>query len=81
MLNALNIVINTLIVPLLAVFITGIFGLGFLPSSLSFIVLVPIIKDKCGKINNQDNYRLIALASILCKKLLKTYCWTEFQFN
>ena len=28
-------------------------------------MLVPIIKDKCSKINSKDNYRPIALASIV----------------
>ena len=30
-------------------------------------MLVPIIKDKCGKINSKDNYRPIALVSIVSK--------------
>ena len=37
------------IVALLAICITGFFVHGFLPSSLLSVVLVPIIKDKCGK--------------------------------
>ena len=60
------------IVPLLAkkvaMCITGFFVHGFLPSSLLSVVLVPIIKDKCSKINSKDNYRPIALASIVSKK-------------
>ena len=47
--------------------ITGFCVHGFLPSSLLSVVLVPIIKDKCGKINSKDNYRPIALASIVSK--------------
>ncbi len=31
------------------------------------VILVPVIKDKTGKINNKDNYRPIVLASILSK--------------
>ena len=42
------------IVALLAVCITGFFVQGFLPNSLS-IVLIPIIKDKCGKIYSKEN--------------------------
>ena len=60
------------IVPLLATCITGFFVHGFLPSSLLSVVsvvLVPIIKDKCSKINSKDNYRPIALASIVSKKI------------
>ena len=33
------------------------------------VVLVPIIKDKAGKINSKKNYRPIALASIISKVL------------
>ena len=43
---------------------------GFLLRSLLYVVsvvLVPIIKDKCGKINSKDNYRPIALATIVSK--------------
>ena len=40
---------------------------GFLPESIISVVLVPIIKDKSGKLMSQDNYRPIALASILSK--------------
>ena len=31
------------------------------------VILVPVIKDKTGKINSKDNYRPIALASVLSK--------------
>ena len=55
------------IVPLLAMCITGFFVHGLLPRSLLSVVLVPIIKDKCSKINSKDNYRPIALASIVSK--------------
>ena len=42
---------------------------GFLPDSLMSVVLVPIIKDKSGKINSKDNYRPIAIASTMSKLL------------
>ena len=51
------------IVPLLATCITGFFVHGFLPSSLLSVVsvvLVPIIKDKCSKINSKDNYSIVS---------------------
>ena len=41
---------------------------GFLPNSLLLANCLPIIKDKCGKINTQDNYRPIALPSIVFKR-------------
>ena len=44
---------------------------GFLPDSLMSVILVPIIKDKSGKINSKDNYRPIAIASIMSKLLEK----------
>ena len=53
--NALNIVIDKSIVALLAMCITGFFVHGFLPNSLLSVVLVPIIKDKYGKIYSKDN--------------------------
>ena len=44
---------------------------GQLPESLMSVVLVPIIKDKSGKINSKDNYRPIAIASIMSKLIEK----------
>ena len=42
---------------------------GYLPESLMSVILVPIIKDKSGKINSKDNYRPIAIASTMSKLL------------
>ena len=47
--------------PLLAMCMSTFFVHGFLPDSMLSVVLVPVIKDKCGKINDIDNYRLTAL--------------------
>ena len=52
---------------MLAMCFTGLFVHGFLPDSMLEIVLVPVIKDKTGRIDQVDNYRLIALASVICK--------------
>ncbi len=38
---------------------------GVLPDSIISVLLVPVIKDEAGKLNSMDNYRPIALASIL----------------
>ena len=55
------------LIPLLSMCFTGLFVHGFLPSSLMSVVLIPIIKNKCGNISSKDNYRPIALASIISK--------------
>ena len=57
--------------PLFAKCLTGFLVHGFLPDSLMSVMLVPIIKDKSGKINSKDNYRPIAIASTM-SKLLKS---------
>ena len=60
-----------------------------LPSALTKVILVPIVKDKTGNISEKDNYRPIALASVVskllemiilnrCKETLKT---TDHQFG
>ena len=55
------------LIPLLSLCISGLFVHGILPDELMTIVLIPMIKNKCGQINSKDNYRPIALASILSK--------------
>ena len=52
---------------LLSMAITGFFVHGFLPDAMLSILIVPVIKDKAGNINAKDNYRPIALASIISK--------------
>ena len=55
------------VLPLLSLCFTSMFIHGFLPDTLMSVVLVPIVKDKTGKISSKDNYRPIALASVLSK--------------
>ena len=55
--------------PLLSLCFTGCLVHGILPDSLMAVVLVPVIKDKAGKLNSSANYRPIALANILSKVL------------
>ena len=57
------------IVPLLAICMTGLLVHGVLPDSMIAVLLVPVIKNKTGKISSKDNYRPIALASVLSKVL------------
>ncbi len=53
--------------PLLAMCFTGFLVHGVLPNSIMSVLLLPVLKDKAGKLNSIDNYRPIALASILSK--------------
>ena len=55
------------LIPLLSMCLSGFFVHGFLPSSIMSVVLIPVIKNKCGSISSKDNYRPIALASIISK--------------
>ena len=41
--------------------------IGFLPSTMTDTILVPIIKDKTGNASSKANYRPIALTSVLSK--------------
>ncbi len=52
-------------VTMLAMCLTGFVTHRTLPDNMISVILVPVIKDKMGKINNKDNHRPIALASIL----------------
>ncbi len=55
------------ILVLLALCFTGFLIHGVLPESILSVLLVPVIKDKTGKISSIENYRPIALASIISK--------------
>ena len=55
------------LLPLLSLWFTSMFIHRFLPGTLLSVVLVPIVKDKTGIISSKDNYRPIALASVLSK--------------
>lgn len=52
---------------LLALCFTGFLIHGVLPDSMITVLLVPVIKDKTGKISGTENYRPIALASVISK--------------
>ena len=58
---------SNVLVPLLAMCFTSFISHGFLPETLLSVMLVPVIKDKAGKISSKDNYRPIALASVISK--------------
>ncbi len=57
------------LVVLLALCFTGMLIHGTLPSSMLSVLLVPVIKYKTGKISSIENYRPIALASVMSKVL------------
>ena len=59
------------LIPLLSMCLSSMFVHGFLPQTLMSIILVPIIKNKAGNVNSRDNYRPIALASVLSKLIEK----------
>ena len=42
---------------------------GILPDHILSVLLVPVVKEKTGKVSSIDNYRPIALASVLSKAL------------
>ena len=54
---------------LLSICLSGLLLHGILPDSMLTVTLVPVIKDKAGKVGSLANYRPIALASILSKVL------------
>lgn len=51
---------------------TGFTVHGVLPDSIISLLLVPVIKDMALKCNSMDNYRPIALITVLIPK-----CWKE----
>ena len=52
---------------LLAVCFNAFIVHGFLPSSLTDSVIIPIVQDKCKNISDIGNYRPIALSYVLSK--------------
>ena len=52
---------------LLSMCITSFFSHGYHTESMLSVIIAPVIKDKAGNINAKDNYRPIALASIISK--------------
>ena len=57
--------------PLLSMRFNGCLVHGTLPNVIMSVMLVPLHKDKAGKLNSIDQYRPVALASILSKVLEK----------
>ena len=55
---------------LLSLCFSGMLMHGTIPGSMLSVLLVPVVKDKTGKISCTENYRPIALASVLSKVLV-----------
>ena len=53
------------ILPLLSMCFIGMLVHGILSSTTIYVILVPIIKYKTGKINSRNNYRIITLTSFI----------------
>ena len=53
--------------PLLSLCFTASIIHGKLPEALMKVVLVPVIKNKAGSISSMNNYRPVALASVISK--------------
>ena len=60
---------STRVLTLLSLCMTGFLVHGALPDSMLSVILVPVIKSKTGRISSKDNYRPIALASVVSKVL------------
>ncbi len=73
------------LVVLFAICFTGFMIHGLLPESMLSVTLLPVIKDKAGKVGSLDNYRPIALASVVSKVLeriiLGVYLDNQFGFK
>ena len=69
---------------LLSLCFTCMFKHSFIPSSMLNSVIIPLVKNKCGDLSDKNNYRPIALSSIISKVLeriilsrLEHYIWTN----
>ena len=52
---------------LLSMCFTLFFTHCYLPLSMNETIIVPIVKNKCGNVSDSNNYRPIALATIMYK--------------
>ena len=52
---------------LLSLLFTSCLSHGYLPTAMIETTIVPIVKNKCGNITDNNNYRPIALATSVSK--------------
>ena len=48
-------------------FLTCVFSHGYLPDQLMSTTIFPLLKDKMGDISDVNNYRPIAIATVIYK--------------
>ncbi len=80
---------NILLSVLLSFCFSCMFKHSYIPSSMLDSVIVPLVKNKCGDLSDKNNYRPIALSSIVSKvfekvilERLEEYLWTaDNQFG
>ena len=51
----------------LSLLFTAMFRYSFIPSDLMKVIIVPIVKSKCGDLSSKDNYRPISLSTVISK--------------
>ena len=51
----------------LSLLFTAIFRYSFIPFNLMKVIIVPIVKNKCGDLSSKDNYRPISLSNVISK--------------
>ena len=71
---------SNLLYKLLGLCMTSFMVHGFLPDDMMAVALVPVIKSKSGHIMSKDNYRPIALASIVSKVIEKILLNRMYEF-
>ena len=62
---------------LLSMLFNSIFLHNYLPCKLMEPIIVLIIKNKKGLIKDKDNYRPIAITSVVWS----SYCWIDYSFS
>ena len=82
---------SDIVLDMLALCFTKMFVHGFIPDSMLAVILMPIVKDKSGKLASKDNYKPVALVSLISKvremvifKRLEDYvetCSNQFGFK
>ena len=59
-------------------FLNAMFAHGYMPDKLMQSVIIPIVKNKKGDITNMDNYRPIAITTVL-SKILELIILSKFR--